>query len=113
MGCATACPTRSATTLAQGHVVVANLSRRSLGEAAATFGTLHVVAVTARPEILLARLVARGRETEDTVRARLLREVSPVLPAETASHLRLDNSGDVEAATERVVGYLNGIGGWG
>ena len=89
----------------------ANLSRRSLGDAAAAFGSVHVIEVTARPEILLARLLARGREPEATISARLSRQVAPVLPSMGASHLRIDNSGDLEAATQTVVRHLNGLGG--
>ena len=62
MACAMACRANCRDALAGGRTVVANLSRRSLAEAAAAFGPLHVVEVTASPEILLARLVARGRE---------------------------------------------------
>ena len=89
---------------------MANLSRRSLGDAAEAFGALHVVEVTARPEILLARLSGRGREPEATIRERLFREVPPVLPSAAASHLSIDNSGDLEAATDLLVRHLNGRG---
>lgn len=94
-----------------GRIVVANLSRRSLAEAAAAFGTLHVVEVTADPEVLLGRLSARGREPEATIRDRLARQVAMAVPPEAASHLRLDNSGDVGAATDRLVEHLNRLGG--
>ena len=94
-----------------GRVVVANLSRRSLVEAAAAFGRLHVVEVSASPAVLLARLSARGREPEATIRDRLARQVVLAVPPEATGHLRLDNSGDVAAATDRLVGYLNGLGG--
>ena len=95
--------------LAGGAVVVANLSRRSLDAAAAIFGAVHVVEVTARPEILLARLVGRGREPEATIRDRLSRQVAPVLPSRAASHVVIDNSGDLDAATESVVRHFNGL----
>ena len=95
--------------VARGLAVVANLSRRSLGDAARAFGALEVVEVTARPEVLLARLSARGRESDATVRDRLRRQVPVALPAEAAGHLRIDNSGDVEAATELFVRHLNGL----
>ena len=97
--------------VAAGWVVVANLSRRSLAEAAGAFGTLHVVEVTAEPDVLLARLSARGREPEATIRDRLARQVAVAVPPEAAGHLCVDNSGDVAAATDRLVGYLNGLGG--
>ncbi len=95
--------------LARGRTVVANLSRRSLGDAAAAFHRLRIVEVTARPEILLSRLLARGREGEAAVRARLAREAPVVVPAAAESHLILDNSGDLDAAVERLVHHLAGV----
>ena len=91
--------------LARGAVAVANLSRRSLAEAARIFGALHIVEVTARPDILLARLSARGRETGATVLDRVGRTV-PVVPPPGAGLLRIDNSGDVAAATDGLVRHL-------
>ncbi len=95
--------------LAAGRTAVANLSRRSLAEAAAAFGTLHVVEVTADPEILLDRLAARGREPAAAVRDRLARQAPVALPPGTAGHWRIDNSGDLAEATGRVVDHLNGL----
>ncbi len=96
--------------LVEGRTVVANLSRRSLAEAAAAFGPLHVVELTASPEILLARLVARGREDEATIRDRLARQAPFALPP-GAHHRVIDNSGPVADATEALVGYLNRCAG--
>ena len=95
--------------LARGGTVVANLSRRALDDAAKTFGSLHVVEVTAAPEILLARLLARGREPERTIRDRLRRQVPVTLPASASGHLLIDNSADVAHATARLVRHLNGL----
>ncbi len=91
------------------RTVVANLSRRSLADAAAAFGRLHVVEIAARPDVLLARLSARGREPEAVIRERLARQVPVTLPAATASHLVIDNSADVAPATARLVAHLNAI----
>lgn len=90
--------------LAQGLTVVANLSRRALAEALNAFETLHIVEVTARPEVLQARLLARGRETEATIRDRLRRHVPIESPATT--FLQIDNSGDVVVATNILVDHL-------
>lgn len=95
---------------AGGRTVVANLSRRSLAEAVEAFGPLHVVEVKAAPEILLARLVARGREDESTIRDRLGRQVPMILPP-GAHHRVIDNSGPVAEATEELVRYLNACAG--
>lgn len=94
--------------LARGAVVVANLSRRSLDDAARRFGALHVVEVTARPDILLARLSSRGREAEATILDRLRRSV-PVDPPAGADLLRIDNSGDLAASTEMLVRHLGAL----
>jgi ribose 1,5-bisphosphokinase len=64
--------------LAAGHVVVANISRAVIAEAATKF-PVTVLEITAPPEILAARLAARGRETAADIAARLAREVK--LPA--------------------------------
>lgn len=61
--------------LAAGHVVVANISRAVIGEAAARFA-VHVLEITAPPVVLAQRLAARGRETEADITARLAREVA-------------------------------------
>lgn len=97
--------------LGRGLTVAANLSRRSLGDAAAAFPRLHVVEVAADPAVLLRRLVARGRESESTVRERLGRQAAVALPPGTAGHLVLDNSGDLGDATERLVRHLNAVCG--
>lgn len=101
-------PSRLVDAVRDGRTVVANLSRRSLAEAAEAFGSLQVVEVTASPEILLARLAARGREDEATIRDRLLRQVPMALPP-GAGHRLIDNSGCVEAATACLVDHLNGL----
>lgn len=97
--------------LRAGRVVVGNLSRRSLADAVSAFGPLWVLEVTARPEVLLERLSARGRESRDTILDRLGRQVTVTLPPGAEGHLRIDNSGDVEVATEGFVGRLNALSG--
>ena len=68
-----------------------NLSRSVLTQAAVVFGAdFTVLELTARPEVLAARLAARGREDAATIAARLARQVA--LPAGLAV-VSLDNSG--------------------
>lgn len=57
------------------RVVVANLSRGVLTEAAARY-RLRVLVVTAPVPVLAARLSARGRETAADIEARLKREMT-------------------------------------
>jgi ribose 1,5-bisphosphokinase len=84
--------------LANGQDVLANLSRGVLPKAAAVFGDLRVLHVTARPEVLAERLHGRGRETRAEIARRLARP-APVLPA-GLNVVEIDNSGALEAAVE-------------
>ena len=92
--------------LASGRLVIANLSRRVLGEAAARH-PLRVLEITASPPVLAARLAARGREGAADVARRLARQapLPPGLPLETVV-----NDGSVEEGAARVVRVLRG--GW-
>jgi ribose 1,5-bisphosphokinase len=60
--------------LARGIVVVANVSRGIIAEAADRF-PVRVIEITAPPAILARRLAERGRETADDVAKRLARDV--------------------------------------
>jgi phosphonate metabolism protein PhnN/1,5-bisphosphokinase (PRPP-forming) len=68
-------PADIADDLAAGRVVVANVSRGVIAEAAGRF-PVRVIEVTASPEVLAARLSARGRETGADIAARLARSVA-------------------------------------
>jgi phosphonate metabolism protein PhnN/1,5-bisphosphokinase (PRPP-forming) len=61
--------------MAAGGVVVANLSRGVLAEAAARY-RLRVLVITAPVAVLAARLAARGREDRADIAARLTREAT-------------------------------------
>ncbi|GGE49312.1 ribose 1,5-bisphosphate phosphokinase PhnN [Agaricicola taiwanensis] len=92
--------------LAQGHTVVANISRRALEPAAHRFGAIEVIEVTARPELLVGRLAARGRETEEEIRERIGRQVPLELPEATRDFISIDNSADLAGAVRQMVGHL-------
>lgn len=78
--------------LAAGRIVVANGSRGVLPEAQARFPRLRVAWVTAAPEIVAARLVARGREGAAEIAARLQRmDLVPVTGDDVAV---IRNDGD-------------------
>jgi len=84
-----------------------NLSRRVLSEAAAVLPGLSVIHVTARPEILAARLSARGREGPAEVAARIARETGPLpqgLPV-----TQIDNSTTIEAALDAFLAALDKV----
>ncbi len=67
-------PADVADDIARGVVVVANVSRSIIAEAAARF-PVRVIEVTASAEVLEARLLARGRETAADVALRLARRI--------------------------------------
>lgn len=89
--------------IAAGRVVVVNLSRAMLAEAAARH-PLRVLEITAPVPLRAARLAARGRESEAEIAARLAREqgLPPGLDVETVV-----NDGDVAAGVARVVAALS------
>ncbi|MDR6951694.1 ribose 1,5-bisphosphokinase [Ancylobacter sp. 3268] len=86
-----------------GQAVVANGSRAAVKEACARFADVRVVLVTAPPQVLAARIAARGRESAEDVAQRLKRE--PAL--DRAPELTLVNDGPPEAAGERLAAYLH------
>lgn len=84
-----------------------NLSRRVLAQAAALLPGLRVIHVTARPEVLAARLAARGRETPAQIAARIARETAPWPPAIPVAHV--DNSATLACATEAFLAALEQV----
>jgi len=89
--------------LAAGRVVVANVSRSIIADAARRF-PVRVIEVTAPPDLLAARLAARGRESAVDVAARLSRNVAvPVgVPIDTVM-----NDASPEAGVTRFLAALN------
>lgn len=90
--------------MAAGRVVVANLSRTVLAEAAALLPLL-VLEISAPIGVLAARLAARGREEAADIAARLAREAP--LPAGLRV-ARVTNDGPVEAGVAAVLAVLRG-----
>jgi phosphonate metabolism protein PhnN/1,5-bisphosphokinase (PRPP-forming) len=88
----------------QGRVVVANLSRGVLAEAAARFPLL-VLEITAPLELRAARLAARGRESVEDVARRLSREAP--LP-QGLDIRRVVNDGSPDQGIAAVVAVLRG-----
>lgn len=92
-------PADLAADLAAGRVVIANISRARIAEAATMFPTL-ALEITAPAEVLAARLAARGRETADDIAKRLAREVA--LPAGVRVAQVLNDRSPEEGAAEVV-----------
>ncbi|MGL4243738.1 MAG: phosphonate metabolism protein/1,5-bisphosphokinase (PRPP-forming) PhnN [Beijerinckiaceae bacterium] len=80
--------------LAEGRIVIANVSRGVLAEVRVRFPRHLIVHVTAAPEILAARLAHRGREDAAAQQARLLRSLQhdPTVNADVT----IDNSDDID-----------------
>ena len=97
-------PAEHRTFVANGGVALCNGSRKALDDFRAAFARLTVVNVTARPEILAARLAARGRESADQIAARLARSTMAV--DGDFDVVTIDNSGSLEAAGERLVALI-------
>ncbi len=88
-------PVEADAMVAQGHVVIANLSRTVLAELPRRYRRPLVVEITAAPEILARRIAARGRESEAEIANRLARKVAA---APFPGTIVIDNGGRLEEA---------------
>ncbi|KPF45099.1 phosphonate metabolism protein/1,5-bisphosphokinase (PRPP-forming) PhnN [Rhizobium sp. AAP43] len=93
--------------LAKGRIVIANGSRSALDQFADRFPKLLVINVSARPEILAARLAARGRESAEEIEARL-RRTPDILP-DGPGTITIDNSGDLSVAAASLIKVINDL----
>ena len=91
--------------LAQGRTVVVSGSRAYLPQALAAFPRLQVVSVTASPETLRARLVARSRESAAEIEARLARATALQVPPGTVVH-EIHNDGDLAQGGDKFLALL-------
>ncbi|MSP02004.1 MAG: phosphonate metabolism protein/1,5-bisphosphokinase (PRPP-forming) PhnN [Acetobacteraceae bacterium] len=91
--------------VAAAPVVVANVSRGVIAEAARRYET-RVIEITAPPTLLAARLTARGRENAEDVASRLSR--SSAIPDGVAVRTVL-NDGTLTEGVERFVAALRRI----
>ncbi|GGI99558.1 ribose 1,5-bisphosphate phosphokinase PhnN [Neoroseomonas lacus] len=89
--------------LAARRVVVANLSRGVLAEAASRY-PLRVLVVSAPIAVLAARLTARGRESVADIKARLQREMTLAPGLDIATVM---NDATPEEGAARVVAELS------
>lgn len=81
--------------VAEGRVVIANLSRTMLGELPRRYRRPLVVEITAAPDILARRIAARGRESEAEIASRLARKIET---APFPGMIVIDNGGRLEDA---------------
>ncbi|MEI8146386.1 MAG: phosphonate metabolism protein/1,5-bisphosphokinase (PRPP-forming) PhnN [Alphaproteobacteria bacterium] len=83
--------------LAEGRVVVCNVSRAVIPAVRERYEDVRVVLITAPPEVLAARVAARGRSTDGAVEARVARAIDAPLHAD----LTVVNDGSVETAVDQ------------
>ena len=100
-------PAETREAVAQGALVVANGSRSVLDLFQQTYPTVVVIKVVARPEVLAARLEARGRESRSDILSRL--ERSPAEAACSLPTIMIDNSGSVEDAGQAMIDALSSL----
>ena len=91
-----------------GSLVIANISRAVLGQAASVFPRMAIISIDADPTILARRIAARGRETEAQAAHRIARRVPLDAPPGAPIH-KIDNSGSLEAATTALVLALQSV----
>jgi ribose 1,5-bisphosphokinase len=87
-----------------GGVAVANGSRHAMARFASAFTKLTVVSITAKPEVLAARLRKRGRESDVEIERRLNRGDTP-FPG-FGEVIAIDNSGSLEVAGNQLVAVI-------
>ncbi len=93
--------------LAKGRVVVANVSRAVVAEAASRF-PVAVIEVSAPPALLRRRLAARGREDGEDVARRMSRAIELPLPVE---RMQVLNDGTPEQGTRKLVDAIRTAAG--
>jgi phosphonate metabolism protein PhnN/1,5-bisphosphokinase (PRPP-forming) len=90
--------------LAAGAVVAVNCSREVISEAAERFGKVTVVEITAPADVLVSRIVARGRETPEEALRRVSRQVADYPQGITL--VRLMNDGPLDRAVDQFCAVL-------
>ena len=100
-------PADIALDLTQGRIVVANVSRAVVAEAARRF-PVAVIEIVAPADLLARRLAARGREDAVDVARRLSRAIELPLPVERQ---RVVNDGTVEQGVRRLLAALRSVSG--
>ncbi|KQS87641.1 MULTISPECIES: phosphonate metabolism protein/1,5-bisphosphokinase (PRPP-forming) PhnN [unclassified Rhizobium] len=92
-----------------GRILIANGSRAALGQFRQVFPRVAVVNITASPQVLASRLVARGRESEQDILNRLQRQVPDIF--EEPDVTTIDNSGPLDVAGMRFATLVAGLQG--
>jgi ribose 1,5-bisphosphokinase len=89
--------------LRAGRSVVANISRTVIARLRASYRDVVVVLITAPPEVLAARLMARGRNSDGPIAERLNRSVDGAVPDVT-----IQNVGAPEIHVQSLIDIIKG-----
>ncbi|WP_246617693.1 phosphonate metabolism protein/1,5-bisphosphokinase (PRPP-forming) PhnN [Rhizobium populisoli] len=100
-------PANTKERVAAGHLVIANGSRSALPHFKAAYPRLVVVNITARLDVLAARLEARGRESREDILRRL--ERSSLSVGDDFDVVTIDNSGALEDSGRVLIEALQGL----
>lgn len=91
--------------VSRGGTAIANGSRGAIDDIRAAFTNVIVVGLTARPEIIAARLSARGRETAEEIGRRVERGLK--LGA-YGQDITIDNSAELRTAGDALISIITG-----
>jgi ribose 1,5-bisphosphokinase len=87
--------------IAEGRIVIANISRGVLPQLLARYSRVLALSVSAEPHLVEERLIGRGREDHETIQRRTERVVS-----RSGEWIELRNSGPVAEAGDALVDIL-------
>ncbi|RXH22535.1 MULTISPECIES: phosphonate metabolism protein/1,5-bisphosphokinase (PRPP-forming) PhnN [Bradyrhizobium] len=90
-----------------GRTVVANVSRTVLGALRQAYANVIVVAITAPPDVLAARLAARARQSDGNIAERLTRSVDDTAAQADVTIL---NAGSAEDHSRQLVRVISDDG---
>ncbi len=92
--------------LESGDNVLVNGSRGYLPQARNRYPDLLAIVLNVEPQVLRARLMARGRETPEEIEARLARSAQLQSSADAEKLHILDNSGPLAATVTALLGLI-------
>lgn len=90
-----------------GRTVVANVSRTVVGGLRQTYANVVVIAVTAPPDVLAARLAARARHSDGNIAERLTRSVDD---ASTPADVTILNAGSADYHSRQLLRVIRNQG---
>lgn len=99
-------PCAAAEAYEHGATVVSNVSRAAMERIAKRFPNLHVIEITAPRDVLVERLVGRGRETRAEIEVRLARAAELPAPAGGWSYRIIENAARAEDAAALLISAI-------